>query len=162
MHSFLVALVVVTSLPMSVPPGSDEKMPDHTVLVSGEDREMNEAIAKAQASLDGFLRLKANPPKGAAGFKLKLKVTDGNGSEHLWITPFHATAKGFAGTVSNAPEYVESVTEGEEVEFRREDISDWGYELNGKQKGSYTVCVLFKHMDKEEVDVYRRDYGFEC
>ena len=139
-----------------------EKVPDHSVLVASKDREMNEAIAKARATLDDFLRLNAHPPKGASAFKLKVKVTDTNGSEHLWITPFHVTEKGFAGRVSNEPDYVESVAEGDEIEFRREDITDWGYVQDGKQKGGYTVCVMFKHMSKEEADAYRRDYGFEC
>jgi uncharacterized protein YegJ (DUF2314 family) len=33
---------------------------------------------------------------------------------------------------------------------------------DGKQKGSYTVCVMFKHMPAADVQRYRRDYGFEC
>lgn len=157
--SFAVATLAATGA-SSAP--DVEKAPDRSVLVAGKDQEMNEAIAKARATLDDFLRLKAKPPNGASAFKLKVKVTDEHGSEHLWVTPFHVTATGFAGTISNEPDYVESVAVGDEIEFPRGDITDWGYELNGKQKGSYTVCVMFKHMSKEEADMYRRDYGFEC
>lgn len=160
MRAMFAALVMITAA--SAPAAEGGKAPDHSVLISNEDREMNEAIAKARATLDDFLRLQAKPPKGASGFKLKVKVIDENGNEHLWITPFHVTATGFAGIVSNRPDYVKNVEAGDEIEFRREDISDWGYELDGKQKGSYTVCVMFRHMSKDEADVYRRDYGFEC
>jgi len=45
---------------------------------------------------------------------------------------------------------------------KREQISDWGYVLNGKQIGSYTVCVLFKTMPEKDVARYKRDHGFSC
>ena len=135
---------------------------DQTVLIKTEDVEMNAAIAKAQSTLDEFLKLKANPPSGASGFKLKVKVTDAHGTEHMWVTPFSRTATGFTGTLADQPEYVASVANGQSLSFTTADISDWGYVLNGKQIGSFTVCVLFKHMPKDEVEAYRRDYGFEC
>lgn len=51
---------------------------------------------------------------------------------------------------------------GDTIPFQRADISDWGYVQDGKQKGSFTVCVLFRRMPSEEVERYRTDYGFEC
>lgn len=57
---------------------------------------------------------------------------------------------------------VRSFTEGKVYAFKRDQISDWGYQLNGKQIRSYTVCVLFKTMPRDEVARYKRDYGFVC
>ncbi|WP_244478742.1 DUF2314 domain-containing protein [Mesorhizobium sp. Root1471] len=51
---------------------------------------------------------------------------------------------------------------GQNITFSRDDISDWGYTRNGRQVGSYTVCVLFKKMLKEEADNYRTNYGYDC
>ena len=51
---------------------------------------------------------------------------------------------------------------GQELEFTRDEISDWGYTKNGRQVGSFTVCVLFKTISKEEADYYRENYGFDC
>jgi len=48
---------------------------DQTVLVERADPEVQAAIQQAQASLDDFLALKDNPPKGASGFKLKVVST---------------------------------------------------------------------------------------
>jgi uncharacterized protein YegJ (DUF2314 family) len=139
-----------------------DKVQDRTVVVSSDDAEMNGAIRKAQATLDEFLQVHARPPKGASGFRLKVRVEDAGGGEHLWIDPFEQTASGFSGIVANEPDYLRSVSIGDKITFQREDISDWGYVQDGKQKGSFTVCALFKHMTKEEADRYRQDYGFEC
>ena len=73
---------------------------------------------------------------------------------HLLIDPAHVLA--------DDPETVASVKNGQRLDFARSEVTDWGYVLNGRQKGSFTVCVLFKHMPVSEVDQYRKDYGFEC
>ena len=141
---------------------SSTVLADSTVLIDSEDTEMSEAIQKAQASLSDFLRIKSNPPKGAHGFKLKVRITDSHGTEHMWVEPFQQTDSGFSGILADEPEYVRSVQNGQTLIFGRDDISDWGYVQDGKQKGSFTVCVLFKHMPASEVEMYKHDYGFEC
>jgi uncharacterized protein YegJ (DUF2314 family) len=136
---------------------------DHVVSIGADNEEMNAAIEKAQASLDEFLRIARSPPAGASGFKLKVRIRDSHGAvEHMWITPFRQTADGFTGVLADEPETVVGVENGQRLDFTRAEVSDWGYVLNGKQKGSFTVCVLFKHMPSSEVAQYRKDYGFEC
>ena len=139
-----------------------DKVKDHMVLVKAEDQEMNAAIQRAQSTLDDFLKVFAKPPKGATGFKLKVKISYANGKEHMWVTPFKRDGTSFVGILADEPMYVTSVKNGDVIRFTRSDISDWGYVLDGKQQGSYTVCVLFKHMAPAEVQKYRADYGFEC
>jgi len=135
---------------------------DKVVNVARDDPDMAAAIAQARASLDQFLSLSDAPPAGTTGYKLKVEVKDGDTSEHFWIIPFHKTATGFVGTLANEPQAVHNVTAGQELEFTRDDISDWGYTRNGRQVGSFTVCALFKTMSKEESDYYRENYGFDC
>ena len=135
---------------------------DQIVSVRGGDDEMNAAIAKAQASLDEFLKIARSPPAGASGFKLKVRAHDAHGVEHMWVTPFSQTALGFTGILADEPEKVVSLEIGQKLDFTRAEISDWGYVLDGKQKGSFTVCVMFKHMPASDVAQYRKDYGFEC
>jgi uncharacterized protein YegJ (DUF2314 family) len=135
---------------------------DQTVLVERADPEVQAAIQQAQASLDDFLALKDNPPKGASGFKLKVVIHDGDRQEVMWVTPFTQTDTGFVGILNDQPEYVTNVRNGQKLTFTRADVADWGYRLDGKQKGSFTVCVIFKHMPPAEVQKYRDDYGFEC
>ena len=156
------AYITFAILLFSLTASAVDKVEDQTVLIQSEDAEMLQAISKAQATLDEFLKINTKPPKGASGFKLKVKITDSYGTEHMWVEPFKQTKSGFVGTLANEPDYVKSVKNGQTITFNRKDISDWGYVLNGKQKGSFTVCVVFKHMPLSEVQKYRDDYGFEC
>ena len=55
-----------------------------------------------------------------------------------------------------------TVRAGQTLKFSRAEISDWGYLKDGRQVGSYTVCVLFKKMPKDQADYYRRNHGFDC
>ena len=155
-------LVAALALPFLSLAAAADKVDDQTVMIDTDDAEMLAAIKKAQASLDEFLKLYAHPPAGATGFKLKVKIADSHGSEHMWVTPFKPVGSGFTGILADHPEYVTGVQFGQKISFRRADISDWGYVQNGKQKGSFTVCVVFKHMPAAEVQRYRDDYGFEC
>ena len=149
---------------LAAPPAllAAERIGDQMRIVSESDRDMNAAIAGARRTLDPFLDLARKPPAGASGFKLKVMLTDANGTEHFWFTPFKETQDGFAGLLANTPSIAKSFTEGKVYAFKREQIWDWGYMLNGKQIGSYTVCVLFKTMPREDVARYKRDYGFSC
>ncbi|MBB6411693.1 uncharacterized protein YegJ (DUF2314 family) [Mesorhizobium sangaii] len=135
---------------------------DKTVIFTPGDPEMAAATAKALASLDEFLALSEAPPSGTDRFKLKVKVRDGNVTEHFWVIPFRRTETGFVGILANQPEEVQSVVLGQNIEFTRNDISDWGYTRDGRQVGSFTVCVMFKKMSKEEADYMRDKYGFDC
>lgn len=135
---------------------------DQTVMVSTDDAEMARAISTARKSLDDFLKLAGHPPQGASGFKLKVQLRDGDQSEHMWITPFRQEHDGFTGVVANDPDLIKNVSNGQRISFGRSEISDWGYVQDGKQKGSFTVCVVLKHLPKAEAQRYRQDYGFEC
>ncbi len=135
---------------------------DKTVIFTPDDPDMALATAKALARLDEFLALSEAPPPGTDRFKLKVKVRDGNVTEHFWVTPFSRTETGFVGILANQPEEVRNVVLGQTIEFNRDDISDWGYRSGGRQVGSFTVCVMFKKMSKEEADTAREQYGFDC
>ncbi|WP_421916701.1 YegJ family protein [Mesorhizobium sp.] len=135
---------------------------DKTMVFTPGDPEMAAATARALASLDEFLALSEAPPAGAERFKLKVKVRDGNITEHFWVVPFRRTETGFVGILSNQPAEVRNVVLGQNIEFTREDISDWGYKRNGRQVGSFTVCVMLKRMPKEEADSMLENYGFDC
>lgn len=132
------------------------------VMVGTTDPDMRTAIRTARSELDNFLKTAANPPAGTSGYKLKVMVTDAGKTEHFWVTPFRTTADGFEGVLANDPKTVKNVQAGQTLRFTRQEVSDWGYVLNGRQVGSYTVCVLFKKMPSEQADYYRKNHGFDC
>lgn len=141
---------------------AQERTPDQVVRVPNSDRDMIEAIANAQATLDEFLVTWKASPTGTSGFKLKVRIQDEGKSEHFWVAPFREDGERFVGILANSPKVVKNVKEGQAIRFSRVDISDWGYVKDGKQVGSFTVCALFKIMPKAQADAYRRDYGFTC
>ena len=124
--------------------------------------EMLAAIEQARASLDDFLELVRHPEPETSTFKLKIIVRDGPAMETFWVKPFWIRDDGFEGTIANTPEVVRNVSLGETVNFSRDDVVDWGYVRNGRQVGSFTVCVLFKYMRPTDVEYFRRYNGFDC
>jgi uncharacterized protein YegJ (DUF2314 family) len=137
---------------------------DHNeiIRVPNDDRQMNAAIAQAQASLAEFLSVWRTQPPGASEFRLKVRIRQGADVEHFWVAPFRPTQNGFEGILANEPRVVKNVKNGQQIAFRREDITDWGYVRDGKQIGSFTVCVMLKTAPKDQADYYRKNYGFDC
>lgn len=135
---------------------------NEVVYVGTKDPDMVDAIRRARASLDDFLRIASNPPPNTTGYKLKVVVRDGSDVEHFWVVPFNQTQEGFTGVLANEPRSVRNVRGGQTISFSRAEISDWGYIKDGRQVGSFTVCVLFKKMPREQADYYRKNHGFDC
>ncbi|MEO0975208.1 MAG: DUF2314 domain-containing protein, partial [Pseudomonadota bacterium] len=141
---------------------AEQRDENEIVWVDDDGPLMSEAIRKARATLDEFLALVRSPSEGMAGFKLKVRLAEGEDVEHFWVTPFRETDAGFVGTLANDPVILTSFEGGQELVFDRSMISDWGYELDGKQVGSFTVCAIFKTIPKDQADYYRKHHGFEC
>lgn len=166
-HPMKLAVRTMISLMLALAPGSAgaqgaDPGDDKTVIFAPGDPEMTAATAQALARLDEFLALSEAPPPGTDRFKLKVKVRDGNVTEHFWVIPFRRTETGFVGILANEPEEVHNVVLGQNIEFTRDDVSDWGYTRDGRQVGSFTVCEMFKRISKEEADYMRDKYGFDC
>lgn len=159
MRYFLAIACLVASIAAQA---EENKVGDQVYMAAASDKAMNTAIAHARETLDQFLAIAKDPPPGASDFKLKVMVSDTKGVEHLWFRPFKEIKGGFAGVLADDPEVIQSMESGKVYGFRREQITDWGYTQNGKQKGSFTVCVLFQSMNKVTVERYKHDYGFEC
>ncbi len=141
---------------------AEERDEGEVVSVKRTDPDMVKAIEEARSTLDQFLEIYRKPREGMYDFKLKVLISDEYGNEHFWVIPFKEVGKGFVGILANEPKVIKSVEHGQEIEFSRSDITDWGYTQNGKQFGSYTICVLFKRIPKEQADYYRKKHGFQC
>ena len=116
---------------------------------------MNAAITEAHVTLDSFLEKARNPPAGTSNYALKVKIEDQNGIEHFWATPFSATSGGFTGIISNTPQVVRSVKEGQSYAFTREEVSDWMYMKDGKIHGGYTIRAMLPLLSKDEAAQYQ-------
>ncbi|TPJ59461.1 MULTISPECIES: DUF2314 domain-containing protein [unclassified Mesorhizobium] len=161
------AVRIAAALMLALAPGSVgaqgvDPGDDKGIIFAPGDPDMAAATKQALAGLDEFLALSEMPPSGTGRFKLKVKVRDGQVTEHFWVIPFRRAGTGFVGILANEPEAVRNVVLGQNIEFTRDDISDWGYTRDGHQVGSFTICVMFKRMSKEEADNMREKYGFDC
>ena len=130
------------------------------------DPEMQEAIDHAQSTLDTFLTFAGNPKEGMSGFKLKVVLKDGQDAETFWVMPFRrideAGKEEFEGVLANTPEVLKNVQLGQVVRFTRKEVVDWGFVNLDRQIGSFTVCVMFKRIPKQQADYFREFNGFDC
>ena len=140
---------------------ADFNRKDDIVSVESSDNKMNRAIKKAQKTLPIFLKAYKNKNTKEYGFGVKVKITDSYGSEHFWTTDFKELKNGFSAKINNSPQTVKSVKYRELVKFSKSDITDWMFYKNGILQGGYTIKVMFKYMEKDDVESLKKDFGWK-
>jgi uncharacterized protein YegJ (DUF2314 family) len=132
--------------------------------LSSESPAMVAAFKKAQATLDGFLKIAGNPPPGLTLLALKVRVSEGQKRESFWVMPFHVEPDGFSGRLSNQPQLVKSVKVGQELKFKRSDVVDWMYYDNSKKRmhGNFTACAQLTQETPQDQKSFKAKYGLEC
>jgi uncharacterized protein YegJ (DUF2314 family) len=125
-------------------------------IVPTADPEMVAAIAKARDSLPGFWQTFQNPKHGETNFTIKVRFSDTNGQEYVWLGDISREDKRVFGRVGGAGLTVRCIKEGQRVPIDEVDIADWSYERDGKIFGNYTVRALFKVMPQRDVDYFKR------
>lgn len=154
---FIAALLaLVLAAPLVGPAATaDDRAP--IIDVPSADAEMNAAIAKARASIATFWASYEGHKPGETSHALKVRFpTGGDNAEHIWIADVKRKPGGtYAGRFANAPRDLPGKHEGDPVEFKDADISDWMFMRNGKIVGGETIKPLLKSMSKAEADAYR-------
>jgi len=117
---------------------SKASMEDEVISVKEDDAEMKAAIAMARSKLQEFWDVFKLRPNGESDFSLKVHLTDGDASEHFWVTDIERTEDKIFGTIDNEPEFVHTVKLGQRIEVPDESISDWRYMRDGKMVGNFT------------------------
>lgn len=137
---------------------------DGVTMVSDDDPIMQAAFKKARDTMDEFLALAAAPKPDTDSYAVKVAISHMGRTEYFWITPFTQTGEEFSGRVSNTPRYVSTVSEGQEIQFERDDIVDWSYEHTREQRtyGNFTACALLARESEEEAAAVKKEYGLNC
>ncbi len=135
---------------------------DEIVMVADDDADMDIAFARAKEGLDQFLSAWNSQPPGTAGYSVKVGVKEGETTEYFWISAIREESGSFFGVVSNTPQLVSNVTEGEEIQFKKVDIVDWTYTKDGKMVGNFTACAMLKKESEASRREFRDAYGLEC
>lgn len=127
--------------------------------VASEDREMNDAIKKANETLSDFNRALSNPKAEDAALKVAFKTSEG--VEHIWVSEIKYKDGQYSGILDNEPEYITQYNAGDTVKIDQSKISDWMYLVDGKLFGGYTIRVLRDRMDEEQRKQLDADSGMK-
>lgn len=156
----------VASQPTAAQKKSEKKADEKQEVVEIDDRDpaMKEAFKKAQASLDGFLKVHAANDPDTNSPTVRVKVTEGSVTEYVWLHPFEKAGNGFKGTINSTPSLLKKVKLGGTVHFQRKDIVDWTYyELKARRMhGNFTTCAQLAKAPAAEVEALKKAYGLDC
>ena len=134
---------------------------DDIVRVPSDDGQMNAAIERARETLPVFWKAKDNPSPGQYGFMLKVRIRDGDATEHFWLADIEPSGDGYVGTIDNEPQTVTTVKYRQRYSFPQEDISDWIYIEGEKFYGAFTLRALLQHMPAESATRLKEQLAFE-
>jgi len=141
---------------------SRSKEGDNYTDVSADDAAMNEAIAKAKATSDDFVRaLHARRPGTTEFFVKKPYPTPSGEWEHMWIEVTNEHDGVLQGVVANEAEDTREVKIGQNVSLKITEISDWKYLDEKKLVGGYTIRYFLDKMSPEEREAFLKEAGFE-
>jgi uncharacterized protein YegJ (DUF2314 family) len=109
---------------------------------------MDDAIARARASVHKFIARMIAPEPGDEGFGVKVRIAEGGRSEHMWLNEVRLSVGEFVGVLDATPRYVRSVQRGQEVRVKTSEISDWAFGNGDSMYGNYTIRVMLPSLPK--------------
>lgn len=127
---------------------------DPVIGFDSSDLSMNAAIAKARKRLPEFLRILRSG--SADSYGVKVKITDDNGTEHIWMDQIREADDQFDGTISNNPDKLTVVQRGSPYKVKKAAISDWYYVRDGLMHGAFTMRVMLPRMPPSQAERIRR------
>jgi uncharacterized protein YegJ (DUF2314 family) len=136
---------------------------DQTLWIPAGDPDMAAAMQKARSTLPDFLALADAPRPSTSLFAVKVGIPAGEHLvEYFWIDSFtHANGR-FSGKIDNEPDSAKNVKLGDTITFGEDQIVDWLYLENGRVRGNYTACVLFRREPREQAEAVIAKYGMDC
>ena len=134
--------------------GLSSAQEDTVVEFADTDPEMNEAIARARATLPSFWARFSNPSSNEEGFLLKLAISDGDLTEHFWCSDIEGSSARATCVIANEPQEVHIVEYLQRIDVDPALISDWMYKRDGKIEGAETLRVIVTRLPAEEAAVY--------
>lgn len=111
-----------------------------------------EAVAEARATFDHFMTMKSASLEGYGQFAAKVALPTKDGSkEHIWVNEIKRTVDGFSGVLNNDPyNLAGDLKMGDRVSFTVDNLTDWGYSENGRQRGHFTTRLLALQMPEAD------------
>jgi uncharacterized protein YegJ (DUF2314 family) len=156
-HSIVFPILLVALLSQSCSKQDYTTNPQQAFsVVLATDPEMAAAIANARASLPQFWQVFEHPLHGETNFALKVRISDTNDTEYVWLDRIERKDGSVYGSVGGGKLTIRCIKPGDRVTIAETDIGDWSYELGGKEFGNYTIRALFKTMPAKDVDHFKK------
>ncbi|MEM1293890.1 MAG: DUF2314 domain-containing protein [Verrucomicrobiota bacterium] len=118
--------------------------------ISSDDEELNAAMDHARDTFGDFVTTSQDEETEGTAFLAKVRITEGDSAEDLWVNGIKQEEQGFSGIVNEAPMKLQKVMALEEVRFTANQVVDWQYFADGKIVGAFTTRVERSRMTDEE------------
>jgi uncharacterized protein YegJ (DUF2314 family) len=122
---------------------------------------MHNAVTEARKTIRQFIKALKHPAAGQEDFEVKKAFTEGNQTEHIWISDLQLVGDHLQGRVDNEPRKITGVKLGQVVSVYPKEISDWLYVDNGNLVGGYTVRVHYNELSPKEKQEFDREANFK-
>ncbi len=118
--------------------------PPHDAVhtVPNDDTQMCAAIDKARETLPSFFEELKKPSSGNSRLFVKARFSEGEVSEHIWLTDLTADGSNIHGTIANYPNLIKRPRFQQQVTVTHAQITDWMIEQDGQIQGAFTTAVL--------------------
>ena len=128
---------------------------DTTVTVRSGSDDVAAAIARARSEPPSVLQRFIAGELHDASFTVKVPITDGEFTEHSWVSDTTYGDGRFSGIIDADPQSVSTVKRGDRWTASVEDVTDWMYAANQKMHGNYTLRALLPKLPPDEAAKYR-------
>lgn len=146
--------LAIVLLPAATP--SARAQDSSYIRIPNATAEMEEAKAKARATLPQFWAKLEKPGADEDSFGLKVALPyGGNSTEHIWTKNIERNDGKIFGVINNRPRDVKTVRLGQRIEIGESQISDWMYTRSGKIVGNFTLRPMLSKMPPEDAARYR-------
>ena len=81
--------------------------------------------------------------------------------EQMWVNEVAFDGRTLRGVLINQPNWLTSVSQGDNVEVSLKEITDWMYAQEGKVYGAFTVNQMRSEMSRRERGEHDRAWGFD-
>ncbi|MDF0651946.1 MAG: DUF2314 domain-containing protein [Nitrospira sp.] len=142
---------------------TDKAKKDSAVDMSDDDPAMQKAMARARTGLEDFLRKAGSPPPNTDQYSVKVRVSEGDKQEYLWVSNLKAQGDLWSGRIDNLP-IIRSVKKGQSYSFAKTEIVDWTYVDKSQKRvvGNFTTCALLTKEPPGVAESIQKQYGLEC
>jgi uncharacterized protein YegJ (DUF2314 family) len=161
MRNILTAFSTAASAILVSPSAAQQSPPNNIATVPSDDADITAAISAARSRLPEFLNLARRPDPSMHTFAVKLAIPTDRGKEFIWVALLQIEDSYLIGRVSNLPENIKGIKQGQRIKFTTDDIMDWTYHRNGRRKGNYTARAIARRMPPAEGQRMLRELNFD-